>query len=116
MTTEQKNSDTSPVSASIPRPAREFLRRMAFYLRPYKRKAAADILCALLSLGFYFLFPQVTQYIIDDVIAGRKVALLPPAILGLLAAFLLCDLFNALRISINTSFEQAVAYDMRRDI
>jgi len=116
MTTEQKNPDTSPVSASIPRPAREFLRRMASYLRPYKRKAAADILCALLSLGFYFLFPQVTQYIIDDVIAGRKVALLPPAILGLLAAFLLCDLFNALRISINTSFEQAVAYDMRRDI
>ena len=116
MTAEPKNFDKSPVSASKPRPARELLRRMAPYLRPYKGKAAADIVCALLALGFYFLFPQVTQYIIDDVIAGRKVALLPPAILGLLAAFLLCDFFNALRISISTSFEQGVAYDMRRDI
>ena len=113
-------ADHKHIGPSVPipeaRPLREFLARTAVYLKPYKSKAAANIACALCALGFYFVFPQATQYIIDDVIAGRKLALLPPAILGLLGAFLFCDFFNALRISINASFEQGVVYDMRRDV
>ena len=46
--------------------------------------------------------------------ARRSDYLLPAA--GLLAAFLLRDLFNSLRILINNIFEQNVIFDMRRDV
>jgi ATP-binding cassette, subfamily B, bacterial len=94
----------------------EFLRRTIVYLKPYKWSAAANILCAFLTIGFYLLFPHITQYIIDRVIGGRQLSLLLPAILCLLGAFLACELSNALRIIVNTHFGQNVIYDMRRDV
>lgn len=108
--------DTGTPSFSKPRSTQEFLRRMTVYLKPYKKSAALNVLTAILSLGFYFVFPQVTQYIIDDVIGGRKINLLLPAIGGLLGAFFFCDFFNYLRITVNSRFEQNVIYDMRRDV
>ncbi len=101
---------------SKPRSTREFLRRMTVYLKPYKKSAALNVILAILSLGFYFVFPQVTQYIIDGVIGGGKIALLLPAILCLAGTFFLCDFFNYLRITVNSRFEQNVIYDMRRDV
>ena len=98
------------------RTTRDFLRHTLVYLKPYKFLAAANILLAILTIAFYFTFPQITQYIIDNVITGKNIALLLPAILGLLGAFLLCALFNSLRIVVNTRFGQNVIYDMRRDI
>jgi ABC-type multidrug transport system fused ATPase/permease subunit len=77
--------------------------------------AAANILCALISLAFAFAFPQLTQSIIDDVIGGKRTSFLAPAA-GLVAAFLFRDLFNSLRIWINNIFEQNVIYDIRRDV
>src|SRR5207245_11637456 len=50
------------------------------------------------------------------VIVGRQADLLAPAMLGLLGAFLLRDLFNSLRIRINNIFEQNVIYDMRCEV
>lgn len=94
----------------------DFLRHTLVYLKPYKLIAAANILLAVLTIGFYFTFPQITQYIIDNAIAGKNIALLLPAILCLLVAFLSCGLFNALRIIVNARFGQNVIYDMRRDI
>ena len=104
------------VNSSKSRSTMEFIRRTVVYIKPYKLSAAANILCAVLTIGFYFTFPYITQYIIDNVIGGRQMALLLPAILCLLGAFLLCGLFNALRIIVNTHFGQNVIYDMRRDI
>ena len=98
------------------RTTRDFLRHTLVYLKPYKFLAAANILLAILTIAFYFTFPLITQYIIDNVITGKNIALLLPAILGLLGAFLLCALFNSLRIVVNTRFGQNVIYDMRRDI
>ena len=94
----------------------EFLRRAIVYLKPYKWSASANILCAFLMMGFYFVFPYVTQYIIDTVIAGRKTALLLPAVLCLLGAFLLRDLFNSLRFTINGRLGENVVYDLRTSI
>src|SRR3989454_2169527 len=94
----------------------ETLRRVAAYLRPYKLMAAGTIGCALLSLAFSLAYPKLTQFVVDQVIGKRRVDLLAPAMLGLIGAFLLRDLFNSLRIRINNAFEQNVIYDMRREV
>jgi ABC-type multidrug transport system fused ATPase/permease subunit len=91
----------------------EIVRRVAVYLRPYRGLAAANIACAVVSLGFSFAFPQLTQMIIDGVAQGKTTPWLAGA---LVAAFLLRDVFNSLRIFVNNIFEQNVIYDMRRDV
>jgi ABC-type multidrug transport system fused ATPase/permease subunit len=78
--------------------------------------AMATIGCALFALVASFAYPQLTQYIIDEVIVQRRPDKLPLLILGLLGAFLLRDLFNSLRLRINNTFEQNVIYDMRREV
>jgi ATP-binding cassette, subfamily B, bacterial len=107
---------TDPTFNAKSRSTREIIRRVAVYLRPYKLMAVGTIACAVLSLAFAFAYPKLTQFIIDDVIGKKETRLLTPAILGLIGAFLLRDLFNSLRIRINNTFEQNVIYDMRRDV
>ncbi len=75
--------------------------------------ALGTVGCAVLSLIFAFAFPKLTQFIVDEVIGKKQGNLLAPAMLGLLGAFLLRDLFNSLRILINNIFEQNVIFDMR---
>jgi len=50
------------------------------------------------------------------VIGNGRSQMLGPAVAALIAAFVLRDLFNSIRIRINNSFEQNVIYDMRRDV
>ncbi len=109
-----KFHDETMVASS--RSTGEILGRVARYLRPYKGLAAGTIGCALCSMAFSLAYPRLTQFLIDDVIGKRRTDLLLPAVLGLLGAFLLRDLFNGLRILINNVFEQNVIYDMRRDV
>lgn len=78
--------------------------------------AAGTVSCAILSLGFSLTYPKLTQYVVDEVIGHRRIEWLTPLMLGLLAAFLLRDLFNSLRIRINNTFEQNVIYDMRCEL
>src|SRR5687767_2427003 len=94
----------------------EIVRRVWVYLRPYPGMAFGTIACALLSLLFSFVYPKLTQYVIDDVILAGKGGLLIPVVAGLFAAFFLRDLFNSLRIRINNTLEQNVIYDMRREL
>jgi ABC-type multidrug transport system fused ATPase/permease subunit len=94
----------------------EVLRRVAVYLRPYKGRVAATVGCAILSLLASLVFPKLTQFALDEIVAKRRADLLPPVMLGLIGAFLLRDLFNALRILINNRLEQAVIYDLRRAV
>lgn len=94
----------------------EIVRRVATYLRPYRLMAFGTVACAVLSLLFAFTYPKLTQFVIDTVIGQKQADMLAPAMLALLGAFLLRDLFNGLRIRINNSFEQNVIYDMRRDV
>src|SRR5438270_4793645 len=109
-------SDTDPTFASKSRSTWEVLRRVAPYLAAYKWMAAGTIGCALLSLGFSLTYPKLTQFVIDDVIGHRRTDLLMPMMLGLVAAFVLRDAFNGLRIWINNTFEQNVIYDLRREV
>lgn len=94
----------------------EIVIRISHFLRPYKLLACATIGCALVSMGFSLLFPKLTQFVIDDVIGQRQVALLLPMTLAIFGAFLFRDLFNSLRILVNNTFEQNVIYDMRRAV
>jgi ATP-binding cassette subfamily B protein len=105
-----------PTFTAKARPTLEVVRRVAHYLHPYKLLAAGTIACAMLSLVFALAYPKLTQFVIDDVIGRKRLDLLTPIMLALLGAFLLRDIFNALRILINNTFEQNVIYDMRRDV
>ncbi len=109
-------SHTDPTFRSEPRPAGEVIRRVAVYLRPYLGMAAGTVGCAVLSLAAGFLYPGLTRYLIDDVIAGGRAEALTPAALALLGAFLLREAFNSLRIRVNNRLEQNVIFDMRRDV
>src|ERR1041384_4352172 len=107
---------SDPTFSAKSRSTWEVVRRVSAYLKPYKWMALGTIACAILSLAFSFAFPQLTQYVIDDVIAARRPDRLLWVIIGVAGAFLLRDLFNSLRIRINNTFEQNVIYDMRRDV
>ena len=107
---------TDPTFTARSRSTGEIVRRVAVYLRPYKWMAVANVGCAVLSLAFALTYPQLIGLVIDRVIGEKQAALLAPVMFGLLAAFLLRDLFNSLRIRINNKFEQNVIYDMRRDV
>ena len=68
------HDDPSFVSRS--RSTWEIVRRVSRYLRPYRWMAVATIACAVASLGFSFVYPKLTQYVIDDVIGQRQTQLL----------------------------------------
>jgi len=99
-----------------PRSTREIVRRIGKYILPYKWMAVGTVLCALLSLGFAFAFPRLTHFLIDEVIGQRRPELLGWSMIGLLAAFLLRDVFNHLRIVINNTLEQNVIFDIRKHL
>ena len=111
----QFNTEEDPTFRASSRSTWEVVRRVAVYLRPYRAMAAANILCALVSLGCSLVFPRLVWAIIDDTNRGQQSGYLWPA-LGLTGAFLFRDLFNSLRIRVNNFFEQNVIYDMRRDV
>src|SRR5687767_2234131 len=94
----------------------EIIRRVAKYLKPYPWMAVATIGCALLSLACSFVFPQLTQYVIDEVIGQQRPDKLTALMLVVIGAFLLQNVFNSLRIRINNTFEQNVIFDMRREV
>jgi ABC-type multidrug transport system fused ATPase/permease subunit len=94
----------------------EILRRISRYLLPYKKLAAATVACAILSMGFSLIYPKLAQFVIDDLISHKRADRLTWVMLALLAAFLLRDLFNGLRIWVNNTFEQNVIFDLRRQV
>jgi ATP-binding cassette subfamily B protein len=94
----------------------EILRRVGVYLLPYKGMSAATVGCALLSLAFALTYPKLTQFVVDDVIGRGRINWLAPVMAGLIAAFLLRDLFNSIRIRVNNTLEQNVMFDMRREV
>jgi len=105
-----------PTFQSKKRGAWEIIRRVAVYLKPYKGMALATVGCAILSLGFSFVYPKLTQYVIDEVITQGRAEQLAPVMLLILGAFVMRDILNSLRIRLNNVFEQNVIYDMRRDV
>ncbi|MGC8988748.1 MAG: ABC transporter ATP-binding protein [Verrucomicrobiia bacterium] len=107
---------SDPTFRSEPRPTGEVVRRVAVYMRPYRWFVVATVGCAVLSLLFGLVYPKLTRFLIDEVIARQRHEALTPAALGLLGAFFLREVFNSLRIRINNHLEQNVIFDMRRDV
>ncbi|HUI05476.1 MAG TPA: ABC transporter ATP-binding protein [Verrucomicrobiae bacterium] len=98
------------------RSAREIFVRVSAYLRRYPWFGVGTVVCAVISTVAGLAFPKLTQVMIDNVIAHRRMDLvLVMAGLLLLACFLR-DLFNFLRIQLNNRFEQRVIFDMRCDL
>ncbi len=91
--------------------------RVFSYLKHYPGLAIAQLACACGMTMAVFVFPNVTGYLIDEVIPK-------PArhgeftfwVLMALGGFLLKDGLNSLRIFINNIFEQKVIFDIRSDI
>ena len=79
----------------------EIVRRVSVFLMPYKWMALGTIGCAVVSLGFAFVYPQLTSYIIDEVITNQRMEELPWVVGGLIGAFFFRELFNSFRIIIN---------------
>ena len=110
------SAHADPTFVAKSRSTWEIVRRVSRYLGPYKLMAAGTIGCAILSLAFSFVYPKLTQYVIDDVIGRGQVQMLAPIMLALIGAFFLRDVFNSLRIRINNTFEQNVIFDIRREV
>ncbi|MFZ2643055.1 MAG: ABC transporter ATP-binding protein [Verrucomicrobiia bacterium] len=111
-----RSTSGDPTMTAKSRSSWEIVRRVAVYLRPYKWMAVGTVACAVLSLAFAFAFPKLTQFVIDEIIANKRQEMLAPVMLALLAAFLLRDVFNSLRIRINNTLEQNVIFDMRNQL
>ena len=90
--------------------------RIAGYLRKYPGFAAGTLLAALLSTLLGLVYPRLTGYLIDEVIAKGLGDQLPWLIALLALVFLGRDGLNALRILLNNFFEQRVILDLRRDL
>jgi ABC-type multidrug transport system fused ATPase/permease subunit len=90
--------------------------RIAGYLRKYPGYAVGTISAALLSTLLGLVYPRLTGYLIDDVIAKGQKDKLPWLVGLLLLVFLGRDGLNALRILLNNLFEQKVILDLRRDL
>jgi len=90
--------------------------RIAAYLRKYPGYAVGTISAALLSTLLGLVYPRLTGYLIDDVIAKGQKDKLPWLVGLLLVVFLGRDGLNALRILLNNLFEQKVILDLRRDL
>src|ERR1700722_11291385 len=102
----QSTGSVDPSFAAKSRSTWEILRRVSVYLRPYKLMAFGTMGCALLSLAFSLVYPRLIGSVIDDIISMNHINFLGPAMIVLLATFLLRDLFNSLRIRINNTLEQ----------
>ncbi len=89
--------------------------RVFAYLRRYPGMAAGTLACAIFSTLMAFVFPKITQLVLDDISAGHGERLWKfAAIAG--AAYLGRDGFNAWRIILNNTFEQRVIFDLRSDL
>ena len=89
--------------------------RVFAYLRRYPGMATGTMLCAVASTLLAFVFPKVTQLVMDDIIAGRGERLWSLVAVAA-AAYLGRDGFNALRVILNNTFEQKVIFDLRSDL
>lgn len=89
--------------------------RVFAYLRRYPGMATGTMACAIVSTLLAFVFPKVTQLVMDDILGGRGDRLWSLVTVAAVA-YLGRDGFNALRIILNNTFEQRVIFDLRSDL
>ena len=92
------------------------LLRVLHYLRPYRRLALLTLLAAACATAMELLPPWLVKVVIDDVIQGKRMGLLPWVLAGLVASYALKTTFASLRIRLNNRLEQTVVHDLRSHI
>lgn len=90
--------------------------RVFRYIRRYPWFAVGTVTCAVLATLMIVVFPGITRRIVDDAVAGNRPEMILPLVGVGIGAFLLQNVFNALRIVLNNSFEQRVIFDLRSDL
>lgn len=90
--------------------------RVFSYLKRYPILATTQLTCAVLMTLLVIVFPGVTKVITAEVIPQRDFDRLIPLALLALGTFFATNLFNALRIILNNTFEQKVIFDIRSDL
>lgn len=103
-------------NARLPlRPMKTVLRVFS-YLKRYPLLASAQLSCAVLMTVLVIVYPEVTKKITGEIIPDRDFDKLLPLSLLAAATFFATNLFNALRIILNNTFEQKVIFDIRSDL
>jgi ABC-type multidrug transport system fused ATPase/permease subunit len=92
------------------------LLRVLQYLKPYRGLVASTLACAGLTTALELVPPWLIKIVIDEVIQAQHTQLLPWVMLGLVAAYVLRNLFASLRIRLNNTLEQWVVYDLRDQV
>ncbi|HEY6974478.1 MAG TPA: ABC transporter ATP-binding protein [Nitrospiraceae bacterium] len=92
------------------------LLRVLHYLRPYRRLALLTLLAAACATAMELLPPWLIKVVIDEVIQGKQMALLPWILGGLVASYGLKTTFASLRIRLNNRLEQTVVHDLRSHV
>src|ERR1051326_3249611 len=90
--------------------------RVFAYLKRYPWMAAGTLTCAITSTVMVIVFPTATKWIIDDVVRAHRPDKLIPLTCVVVLAFLLQHAFDALRVILNSTFEQKALFDLRSDL
>jgi ATP-binding cassette subfamily B protein/subfamily B ATP-binding cassette protein MsbA len=78
--------------------------------------ALLTLLAAACATAMELLPPWLIKVVIDEVIQGKQIALLPWVLGGLVASYGLKTTFASLRIRLNNRLEQTVVHDLRSHI
>src|SRR5881275_1307292 len=90
--------------------------RVFAYLKRYPLLAIGMLACAVTSTLMVVVFPVVTKQVLDVVIRQHHPEKLFPLILLAVAAALLQNGLNSVRLVLNNTFEQRVIFDLRSDL
>jgi ATP-binding cassette, subfamily B, bacterial len=89
--------------------------RILKYLRPYWRSIAVGLVCLLLATPAGLFHPLVWRYIVDEVIARRRVDLLAPALLAMIGAQMIGSVLSAFRSNLLEKVGQRFVLDLRNE-
>jgi ATP-binding cassette subfamily B protein len=90
--------------------------RVFRYLKRYPALALGMLVCAIAGTLMVYVFPIVTKQVLDVVIGQHHPEKLFPLVLLAVAAALLQNGLNSLRLILNNTFEQKVIFDLRSDL
>ena len=92
------------------------LRRLLKYLLPYKKLGALALALSLILTGLNLAPPYLFKILIDDVLTGGNVSLLPNIIAMLIAVYALKTIVDIGRSYILSVLSQKVVFDMRKEL
>lgn len=92
------------------------LKRLATYIKPYRRDMAITILLTTIASALSMLTPRILMVILDDFIPGGKIKEIVLISLALLTIYLVISIVIKLKIAITSRLGQNIIYTIRSDI